>query len=135
MDRRELMNDRSAMSVKALAWTVLLIQLSLIFVISLFWFIGKDGWHAYSALVGGGIYWVPQLLYSWIGSSRSADDLNVGVVLWDIYCAAGVKLLATLVLFVVTFKWLGVEHVAMFITYGLTLMSQWVLSLTLNNRY
>lgn len=129
------MNDRSAMSVKALAWTVLLIQLSLIFVISLFWFLGKDGWHAYSALVGGGIYWVPQLLYSWIGSSRQADDLNVGLVLWDIYCGAGAKLVATLVLFGVTFKFLEVQHVPMFVTYGLALISQWIISLTLNNRY
>ena len=129
------MNDRSAMSVKALAWTVLFIQLSLILVISLFWFFKNDGWHAYSALVGGGIYWVPQLLYSWIGSSRQADDLNVGVVLWDIYCGAGAKLVATLVLFGVTFKFLEVQHVAMFITYGLALMSQWIISLSLNNRY
>ena len=129
------MNDRSAMSVKALAWTVLFIQLSLILVISLFWFFKNDGWHAYSALVGGGIYWVPQLLYSWIGSSREADDLNVGLVLWDIYCGAGVKLVATLILFGVTFKFLEVQHAPMFVTYGLALISQWIISLTLNNRY
>ena len=129
------MGNSSSMSVKTLAWTVLAVQLFLIVVMALVWWLLDGRWAAGSALVGGGIYWVPQLLYSWIGSSRQADDLNVGVVLWDIYCAAGVKLLATLVLFVVTFKWLGVEHVAMFITYGLALMSQWIISLTLNNRY
>ena len=129
------MTSGSTMSVRTLAWTVLAIQLGLIVVMGLVWWLLASPFAAYSALIGGGIYWVPQLLYSLIGSSHHADDLNAGLVLWDIYCAAGVKLLATLVLFVVTFKWLGVEHVAMFITYGLTLMSQWVLSLTLNNRY
>ncbi|MGL4206762.1 MAG: ATP synthase subunit I [Aeromonadaceae bacterium] len=129
------MGKGSSMSVKALAWTVLAIQLFLIVVISLIWWLADSGMAAYSALVGGGIYWVPQLLYSWIGSSREADDLNVGLVLWDIYCGAGAKLVATLVLFGVTFKFLEVQHVPMFITYGLALMSQWIISLSLNNRY
>ena len=129
------MGKGSSMSVKALAWTVLAIQLFLIVVISLIWWLADSGMAAYSALIGGGIYWVPQLLYSWIGSSREADDLNVGLVLWDIYCGAGAKLVATLVLFGVTFKFLEVQHVAMFITYGLALMSQWIISLSLNNRY
>ena len=129
------MSNSSSMSVKTLAWTVLVIQLCLIALISLAWWLLGSGMEAYSALVGGGIYWVPQLLYSWIGSSRQADDLNVGLVLWDIYCGAGAKLVATLVLFGVTFKFLEVQHVSMFVTYGLALCSQWIISLTLNNRY
>ncbi|MFC3913048.1 ATP synthase subunit I [Pseudaeromonas sharmana] len=123
------------MSVQTLAWTVLVVQLFLIALISLAWWLLGSGVAAYSALVGGGIYWVPQLLYSWIGSARKADDLNVGLVLWDIYCGAGAKLVATLVLFGVTFKFLEVQHVPMFVTYGLALCSQWIISLTLNNRY
>ena len=70
------MGNSSSMSVKALAWTVLAVQLFLIVVIALIWWLLESRWAAYSALVGGGIYWVPQLLYSWIGSSRQADDLN-----------------------------------------------------------
>lgn len=129
------MAEKSSMSVKALAWTVLLVQLCLIAVIALCWLVLDSRWAAGSALVGGGIYWVPQCLYSWIGSARSASELNVGLVLWDIYCGAGVKLLATLILFGVTFRFLEVQHAAMFVTYGLALCSQWVISLTLNNRY
>ena len=129
------MGSSSSMSVQTLAWTVLVVQLFLIALISLAWWLLGSGVAAYSALVGGGIYWVPQLLYSWIGSARKADDLNVGLVLWDIYCGAGAKLVATLVLFGVTFKFLEVQHVSMFVTYGLALCSQWIISLTLNNRY
>lgn len=129
------MGSSSSMSVQTLAWTVLVVQLFLIALISLAWWLLGSGVAAYSALVGGGIYWVPQLLYSWIGSARKADDLNVGLVLWDIYCGAGAKLVATLVLFGVTFKFLEVQHVPMFVTYGLALCSQWIISLTLNNRY
>ena len=129
------MGNSSSMSVKTLAWTVLAVQLFLIVVMALVWWLLDSRWAAGSALVGGGIYWVPQLLYSWIGSSRQADDLNVGLVLWDIYCGAGAKLVATLVLFGVTFKFLEVQHVSMFVTYGLALCSQWIISLTLNNRY
>lgn len=129
------MTSSSTMSVRTLAWTVLAIQLGLIVVMGLVWWLLASPFAAYSALIGGGIYWVPQLLYSLIGSSHHADDLNAGLVLWDIYCGAGAKLLATLVLFGVTFRFLEVQHVPMFVTYGLALCLQWVISLTLNNRY
>jgi len=130
-----LVSQNRSMGVQALAWSVLIYQLILIAVCVLAWFLGKDATAAYSAFIGGGIYWVPQLLFSLIGISRKSDDLNVGLVLWDIYCGAGVKLVATLVLFVVAFKWLQVQHMPLFVTYGLLLCSQWVISLTLNNRY
>lgn len=45
------------------------------------------------------------------------------------------NMVATLVLFGVTFKFLEVQHAPMFVTYGLALCSQWIISLTLNNRY
>lgn len=129
------MSLNRSMGVQALAWSVLIYQLILIAVCVLVWFLGQNAAAAYSAFVGGGIYWVPQLLFSLIGISRKTDELNVGLVLWDIYCGAGVKLVATLVLFVVAFKWLQVQHMPLFVTYGLLLCSQWVISLTLNNRY
>ena len=39
------------------------------------------------------------------------------------------------VFFVVVFKWLHVNHAVVLITFGLLLVSQWIISLTLNNRY
>ncbi len=129
------MNRNRSMGGQHLARSVLIYQLFLIAICVLAWLLGRSAVAAYSAFVGGGIYWVPQLLFSLIGISRKTEDLSVGLVLWDIYCGAGVKLVATLVLFMVAFKWLQVQHVPLFVTYGLLLCSQWVISLTLNNRY
>ncbi|WP_409421425.1 ATP synthase subunit I [Pseudaeromonas sp. ZJS20] len=129
------MDQNRQMSVQALAWIILIYQLVLIVVCSLAWYLGKGGAAAYSSLIGGGIYWVPQMLFSWIGTSRKSEELNVGLVLWDVYCGAGIKLVATLALFLIAFKWLAVVHLPLFVTYGVLLCSQWIISLTLNNRY
>ena len=124
-----------AMSVKTMAWSVLLVQLALIVVASLITWLVKDLVTAGSVLSGGGTYWVPQLLFSVISTSRPERELDVGLVLWDVYLAAGSKLISTLVCFVVVFKWLDVNHAVVLITFSLLLASQWIISLTLNNRY
>ncbi|WP_024871988.1 ATP synthase subunit I [Tolumonas lignilytica] len=129
------MLPRPAMSVKTMAWSVLAIQFVLIVVGALITWLVKDATAAGSVLSGGGTYWVPQLLFSVISTSRPDRELDVGLVLWDIYLAAGSKLITTLVCFVVVFKWLHVNHAIVLITFGLMLVSQWIISLTLNNRY
>lgn len=118
-----------------MAWSVLLVQLALIVVATLITWLVKDGVTAGSVLSGGGTYWVPQLLFSILSTSRPDRELDVGLVLWDVYLAAGSKLIATLVCFVVVFKWLDVNHAVVLITFSLMLVSQWIISLTLNNRY
>ena len=124
-----------AMSVKTMAWSVLWVQLALIVVAALITWLVKDAATAGSVLCGGGTYWVPQLLFSVISTSRPERELDVGLVLWDVYLAAGSKLISTLVCFVVVFKWLDVNHAVVLITFSLLLASQWIISLTLNNRY
>jgi ATP synthase I chain. len=129
------MLPRPAMSVKTMAWSVLWVQLALIVVAALIALLVKDAATAGSVLSGGGTYWVPQLLFSVISTSRPERELDVGLVLWDVYLAAGSKLISTLVCFVVVFKWLDVNHAVVLITFSLLLASQWIISLTLNNRY
>lgn len=126
---------RPAMSVKTMAWSVLWVQLALIVVAALIALLVKDAVTAGSVLCGGGTYWVPQLLFSVISTSRPDRELDVGLVLWDVYLAAGSKLISTLIFFVVVFKWLDVNHAVVLMTFGLLLVSQWIISLTLNNRY
>lgn len=126
---------RPVMSVKTMAWSLLFVQLALIIVCASVVFFIKDARTAGSVLIGGGTYWVPQLLYSVISTSRPDRELDVGLVLWDIYLAAGTKLLTTLICFVVVFKWLDVNHAFVLMTFGILLISQWIISLTLNNRY
>ena len=129
------MLPRPAMSVKTMAWSVLWVQLALIVVAALIALLVKDAATAGSVLSGGGTYWVPQLLFSVISTSRPERELDVGLVLWDVYLAAGSKLISTLICFVVVFKWLDVNHAVVLITFSLLLASQWIISLTLNNRY
>ena len=129
------MLPRPAMSVKTMAWSVLWVQLALIVVAALIALLVKDVATAGSVLSGGGTYWVPQLLFSVISTSRPERELDVGLVLWDVYLAAGSKLISTLICFVVVFKWLDVNHAVVLITFSLLLASQWIISLTLNNRY
>lgn len=129
------MLPRPAMSVKTMAWSVLWVQLALIVVAALIALLVKDVATAGSVLSGGGTYWVPQLLFSIISTSRPERELDVGLVLWDVYLAAGSKLISTLICFVVVFKWLDVNHAVVLITFSLLLASQWIISLTLNNRY
>ena len=129
------MLPRPAMSVKTMAWSVLWVQLALIVVAALIALLVKDVTTAGSVLCGGGTYWVPQLLFSVISTSRPERELDVGLVLWDVYLAAGSKLISTLICFVVVFKWLDVNHAVVLITFSLLLASQWIISLTLNNRY
>ena len=124
-----------SMSVKTMAWSVLWVQLALIVVAALITWLVKDAATAGSVLCGGGTYWVPQLLFSVISTSRPERELDVGLVLWDVYLAAGSKLISTLVCFVVVFNWLDVNHAVVLITFSLLLASQWIISLTLNNRY
>lgn len=126
---------RPVMSLKSMAWSVLLIQLALIMVCALVAYLVKDARTACSVLSGGGTYWVPQCLYSMISTSRPDRELDVGLVLWDIYLAAGTKLLTTLFCFIVVFKWLNVNHAYVLMSFGILLISQWIISLTLNNRY
>ena len=129
------MPQRPTMSVKTMARSVLAIQLLLIVVAAFIaWFV-RDAGTAGSVLSGGGTYWVPQLLFSLISTSRPDRELDVGLVLWDVYLAAGTKLITTLICFVVVFKWLDVNHAIVLVTFGLMLISQWIISLTLNNRY
>lgn len=48
------MDQNRQMSVKALAWIILIYQLVLIVACSFAWFLGKGGAAAYSSLIGGG---------------------------------------------------------------------------------
>ncbi len=129
------MQKRPSMSIKTMAWSVLGIQFLMIAVAFFSVWVLKDWATASSVLCGGGTYWVPQLLFSVISTARPERELDVGLVLWDVYLGAGTKLISTVICFVVTFKFLDVNHGIVLVTFGLMLISQWIISLTLNNRY
>nr|WP_240919775.1 ATP synthase subunit I [Oceanimonas sp. MB9] len=103
-------------------------------VASLFGF-GQGEAAARSAFIGGGIYWVPQCLFSVVVLARCAGDATPQSIVASFYSGAGIKLASTIMLFVVVFKYMEVSILPLYAAYALALLMQWILSFTLNNRY
>ncbi|ENY72369.1 ATP synthase subunit I [Aeromonas diversa] len=118
-----------------LGLVLLVIHLFLILVSGAVWYHFSGLLAGYSALIGGGIFWFPQLLYSLWVLGRDASRTSPGVVLWDFYVGAGIKLLCTVMLFVMVLVEMETDHLPLYVTYALSLFFQWVITIILNNRY
>lgn len=123
------------LSDKQLALMSLCGQLLLVVAIgTLFFYIqGEDA--ARSALIGGGIYWVPQCLFSVRVFAFTDEHATPDRVMADFYSGAGIKFGSTILLFVIVLKFMEVAHAPLFTAYALALLMQWIISFTLNNRY
>lgn len=123
------------LSDKQLALVSLSCQLLLVVAVgSLFFYLqGEAG--ARSALIGGGIYWVPQCLFSMRVLAFNAEQATPDRILADFYSGAGIKFGSTILLFTIALKFMEVQHVPLFTAYIIALLMQWIVSFTLNNRY
>lgn len=130
------MKQKIALEGLTLALAMLVCQLTLILAMSAVWYYQSGARAGYSALYGGGMYWVPQALFTLWVLRRKVTAESVGLVLRDFYGGAGIKLVATAGLFALLFG-VGVEVYAtsFFATYILALVVQWIVSFTLNNHY
>ncbi|PJG58588.1 F0F1 ATP synthase subunit I [Aeromonas cavernicola] len=130
------MKQKIALEGLTLALVMLACQLVLILAMGTVWFYLAGADAGYSSLYGGGMYWVPQALFTLWVLRRKVTAESVGLVLWDFYGGAGIKLVTTTGLFTLLFG-AGIEvHVASFFaTYILALVVQWMVSFTLNNHY
>ncbi|PSJ41263.1 ATP synthase subunit I [Zobellella taiwanensis] len=127
--KRWLLSDRQ------LALLILFYQLLLVVAVSSLFFYWQGEAAARSALLGGGIYWVPQCLFSVRVLAHSAKHATPHSVVASFYSGAGIKLLSTVMLFVVVLKYMEVSALPLYTAYALALLMQWILSFTLNNRY
>ncbi|HHQ4696305.1 ATP synthase subunit I [Aeromonas veronii] len=136
MFRGRLVKQKIALEGLTLALVMLVCQLILILAMSAVWFYLTGASAGYSALYGGGMYWVPQALFTLWVLRRKVTTESVGLVLRDFYGGAGIKLISTTGLFALMFG-AGVEvvTVSFFATYILALVVQWMVSFTLNNHY
>lgn len=123
------------LSDKQMALVILSRQLLLVVVVSTLFFYIQDETAARSALIGGGIYWVPQCLFSMRVLAFNAEQATPDSILADFYSGAGIKFGSTILLFVIVLKFIDVQVVPLFTTYALALLMQWIFSFTLNNRY
>ncbi|MCC4264527.1 ATP synthase subunit I [Oceanimonas baumannii] len=123
------------LSDRQVALVILIYQLFLVVAVAALFGFGQGETAARSALFGGGIYWVPQCLFSVVVLARSTSDATPQNIVASFYSGAGIKLASTIVLFVVVFKYMEVSILPLYTAYALALLMQWILSFTLNNRY
>lgn len=126
---------RRHLSDKQMALGTLFCQLLLVVAVTALYEVLQGSAAASSALIGGGIYWVPQCLFSVRVLAFSAKHTTPSSIVADFYSGAGIKLSATILLFVVVLKYMEVQHAPLFTAYALALLMQWIISFTLNNRY
>ena len=123
------------LSDKQLALVSLCCQLLLVVAIATLFFYLQGEAAARSALIGGGIYWVPQCLFSARVFAFSGKHATPDSVMADFYSGAGIKFGSTILLFTIALKFMGVLHGPLFTAYITALLMQWIVSFTLNNRY
>ncbi|MBM7456057.1 ATP synthase protein I [Oceanisphaera litoralis] len=123
------------LSDKQMALVILSGQLLLVVAVATLFFHLQGEAAARSALIGGGIYWVPQCLFSVRVLAFSAGNHTPRSVVADFYSGAGIKFGSTILLFVIVLKYMEVLHAPLYTAYALALLMQWILSFTLNNRY
>lgn len=130
------MKPRVALEGLTLALAMLVSQLILMLAISTVWFYLAGPVAGHSSLYGGGMHWIPQALFTLWVLRRKVTKESVGLVLWDFYGGVGIKLIATITLFVLLFgTGTEVDVFSFFATYILALVVQWMISFTLNNHY
>ncbi|MGY6040299.1 ATP synthase subunit I [Aeromonas sp. AE23HZ002T15] len=136
MFRGRLVKQKRALEGLTLAMAMLVCQLILILAIGTVWFYLEGPFAGQSSLYGGGMYWVPQALFTFWVLRRKVTKESVGLVLGDFYGGAGIKLVTTAGLFALVFgSGIEVNTVSFFVTYILALVVQWIVSFTLNNHY
>lgn len=123
------------LSDRQVALAILFCQLLLVVGVASLFYLRAGEPAARSALIGGGIYWVPQCLFSVRVLAFGAKDPTPRGVVADFYSGAGIKFGSTILLFVVVLKYMEVLYAPLYTAYALALLMQWILSFTLNNRY
>ena len=89
MFRGRLVKQKVALEGLTLALAMLVCQLILILAISSVWFYQTGAFAGRSSLFGGGMYWVPQALFTLWVLRRKVTKESVGLVLRDFYGGAG----------------------------------------------
>ncbi len=82
---------------------------------------------AISALVGGLAAIVPNMLFA-IFAFRYAGASQIQLVFKSFKTGSKLKLICTIVIFLLIFRWPHVQAMPLFVTFVITMLSQWVVS-------
>lgn len=132
------------LSVKKLASYILLIQLAVICVISVFFYLAEKFFGltpdvsssaGFSAFVGGMIYLIPFTVYTILSIGRNLTNNFVALVLFDFIVSFILKFVLVIGLFFVVFKYIPTVHYIVFISFSVLFVTQWIALIVLNSRY
>lgn len=105
----------------------ILLQVIIIFCAVLGYGIIQDGISAFSALLGGLLAIIPNLVFlPWFHHSKKSD--NAQKTLKAFYLAEGCKIFLSLLLFTIVFQWTGLRALPLFATFIAVQMAYWVFS-------
>ena len=119
------MADKLAKPAQKAALTLVVCQALLVIVISLLYVLLLDIKAGYSALMGGGIYVIPNLLFSWLAFQVAGASKSKLVVLY-LYGGEAAKLLLTIGLFVIALAWMDLALLPLYLCFAIALFSQWL---------
>ena len=128
------MIDKLALPAQQAVLKLVASQALLAVLISLSYILVSDLHAAWSALVGGGIFVIPNLLFSWLAFRVSGARQANQVVLY-LYGGEAAKLLLTAGLFVVALAWMDLALAPLYLCFTLTLFSQWYSPLFFRKHY
>lgn len=87
---------------------------------------------AMSAVVGGAIYIVPNLIFAWCAFAFAGARQARSVVM-SLYFGEVVKLVLTIVLFVIALAWMKLDILSLYLAFGVALAAQWSIPFFFNH--
>ncbi|CAH0532194.1 hypothetical protein VST7929_00005 [Vibrio stylophorae] len=118
-----------------LVYITFTIQVILLLVSGGLWAWAYDPDTGYSAIVGGGAHCIPYLVASLVMLVHRADQSSAAQLATDVYIGIGVKWGLTAILLVLVFVFYEIHLLVFYAGYVLSLLVQWAVSFTFNNRY
>lgn len=128
------MTDKLALPAQRAALKLVASQALLAVFISLIYILVSDQKAAISALVGGGIFVIPNLLFSWL-AFRVSGARQAKQVVGYLYGGEAAKLLLTAGLFVVALTQMDLALGPLYLCFAITLISQWLSPLFFGKHY
>ena len=137
-------NSHDKRSAWAMGRRLLLIQLIVVVLQALFFFVGEQflggnfkisASAAVSSFLGGIIYLIPFSAYTLFALRRKSSDQFVGLVLADFVIGFILKFVFLIALFVLVLKFIPTVHFVLFISIGVMFITQWVQLIVLNHQY
>ncbi|MCE0559341.1 ATP synthase subunit I [Motilimonas sp. 1_MG-2023] len=92
-----------------------------------------SGLHAgLSALVGGAIYIVPNLVFVWLAFAYAGARQSKSVVM-SLYLGEVVKLILTIVMLAIALAWMELDIFSLYLAFAVALVAQWSIPFFFNH--